>query len=138
MHCDVGGGYAEKESGLSKIALEWMLEEARTAGLHVDQGRQDEIMGRQPGSTYAPPDPDACIHESLQGYWKLAEWVRRPHYDWKTGQTTKRRNRGRRRTIPTGALLHQSVFARQSGEYARQLSLPDEIVQTGTVLAPRA
>src|SRR5262249_39926876 len=25
VHCDVGGGYAEVESGLSKIALQWML-----------------------------------------------------------------------------------------------------------------
>lgn len=26
VHCDVGGGYPEEESGLSKIAREWMLE----------------------------------------------------------------------------------------------------------------
>ena len=29
VHCDVGGGYPEKESGLAKLALEWMLEEAK-------------------------------------------------------------------------------------------------------------
>src|SRR2546426_2879296 len=28
VHCDVGGGYPEAESGLSKIALEWMIKEA--------------------------------------------------------------------------------------------------------------
>ena len=28
VHSDVGGGYPEKESGLSKIALEWMVHEA--------------------------------------------------------------------------------------------------------------
>ena len=27
VHCDVGGGYVESESGLSKIALQWMLDE---------------------------------------------------------------------------------------------------------------
>ena len=36
VHCDVGGGYPEPESGLSKIALQWMIEEARRAGLLLD------------------------------------------------------------------------------------------------------
>ena len=41
VHCDVGGGYAEKESGLSKIALQWMIAEAQKAGLLVE----DEKLG---------------------------------------------------------------------------------------------
>ena len=32
VHADVGGGYAESESGLCKITLEWMLNEAKSAG----------------------------------------------------------------------------------------------------------
>lgn len=36
VHCVVGGGYTEAESGLSKIALEWMLEAAKAEGLLVD------------------------------------------------------------------------------------------------------
>lgn len=39
-HCDVGGGYAEQESGLSKGALEWMFTEATAAGLLVDPTKQ--------------------------------------------------------------------------------------------------
>ena len=39
VHCDVGGGYPERESGLSKIALQWMLKEATDAGLLVDPSR---------------------------------------------------------------------------------------------------
>ena len=35
VHCDVGGGYPEKECGLSKIALEWMLDEAAAKGYTV-------------------------------------------------------------------------------------------------------
>ena len=76
VHCDVGGGYAEAESGLSKIALEWMLEEAKANGLLVNDARQAEVLGLSPGSTYAKPDADACQHESLQGAWKIAEWIR--------------------------------------------------------------
>ena len=80
VHCDVGGGYAEKESGLSKIALEWMLEEAKTAGLMVNVARQDEVLGRTLGSQYAKPDCDAPTHESLKGGWKIAELIPKPHY----------------------------------------------------------
>ncbi len=29
MHSDIGGGYLEKESGLSKLSLEWMIQEIR-------------------------------------------------------------------------------------------------------------
>src|SRR5260370_29040560 len=36
VHSDVGGSYAEAESGLSKIALRWMLCEAESAGLGLD------------------------------------------------------------------------------------------------------
>ena len=37
VHCDVGGGYPECEGGLSKIALKWMIDEAREAGLLVSE-----------------------------------------------------------------------------------------------------
>ena len=36
VHCDVGGGYPEAESGLSKFALEWMVREAALVGLLID------------------------------------------------------------------------------------------------------
>src|SRR5438132_506502 len=64
VHCDVGGGYPEAESGLSKIALEWMLKEATTAGLLIDQKKVDLMLGRA-GGGYAVPDPNAQMHESL-------------------------------------------------------------------------
>jgi uncharacterized protein (DUF2235 family) len=35
VHSDIGGGYAEAESGLSKGPLVWMLKEATVAGLLV-------------------------------------------------------------------------------------------------------
>jgi hypothetical protein len=40
----VGGGYPEAESGLSKIALQWMLNEAINAGLLVSPGRMDLVL----------------------------------------------------------------------------------------------
>ncbi len=135
VHCDVGGGYPEEESGLSKIALEWMLEEAKPAGLCVNAERQREVLGLSAGSSYARPDPDARMHESLKGLWKVAEWVPKPHYDYKTGTTVRRANRSHRRTIPPGSSVHQSVFERANGAYARNIQLPAGI-QTITTQRP--
>ena len=127
VHCDVGGGYPEAESGLSKFALEWMLTEAQQAGLHVNAARRDEVLGLGPGSRFARADPDARMHESLEGCWKLAEWIRKPHYDYATGSTKMLRNRGRRRPIPPQSLIHHSVYERERGEYARRVLPADAI-----------
>ena len=35
-HSDVGGGYPENESGLSRLSLEWMVERARECGLDIE------------------------------------------------------------------------------------------------------
>ncbi|HXK05388.1 MAG TPA: DUF2235 domain-containing protein [Verrucomicrobiae bacterium] len=136
VHSDVGGGYPEKESGLAKIALEWMLEEAKAAGLLVDPGRQAEILGLSLDSKYTKPDPDGGMHESLKGAWKIAEFIPKPHYDWKTGTTQMQQNRGRRRTIPPGSLVHESVFQRQKGEYAKIAGIPDTAKPIATVRYP--
>ena len=68
VHCDVGGGYSEAESALSKIPLEWMLQEARASGLLVDPARQAEVLGREGSTKYVPPDPNGIAHESLTGF----------------------------------------------------------------------
>ena len=34
-HSDVGGGYREDQSGLSKFPLEWMIDEATSCGLSL-------------------------------------------------------------------------------------------------------
>jgi len=120
VHSDVGGGYAEAESGLSKIALEWMLDEAQAAGLLVDEGRRQEILGQARGSRYAAPDPRAPAHESLRGAWHVAEYVPKKHYDWQTGIEKRRMNRHRRRTIPPGSLVHVAAFER-GDEYRKSL-----------------
>src|SRR5215469_3786304 len=64
VHSDVGGSCAEAESGLSKIALEWMLCEAVGAGLLVDRHRAEVILGRIPPSPPVPADPGARMHNS--------------------------------------------------------------------------
>lgn len=123
VHCDVGGGYPEPESGLSKIALRWMLKEAISAGLLVIPGRMDLVLGRS--GAYAVPDPHAKMHGSLTGLWWLAEILWKRHYNWARKKWERRLNLGRRRTIPPNSLIHELAYQR-GGDYARHLP-PDAI-----------
>jgi uncharacterized protein (DUF2235 family) len=58
VHSDVGGGFPENESGLSDIALQWMLEKAQNCNLNFD-------------SIALNPNPMAKMHESYTGFYKL-------------------------------------------------------------------
>jgi len=110
-HCDVGGGYAEEESGLSKIALRWMFKEAEAKGLLVDARRRDAVMAAGQG-----PDANGRMHDELIGQfgWQLVEYVPKRHYDRATGKTDFRANRGQARRLPRGALIHESAFRRDN------------------------
>ena len=119
VHCDVGGGYPEPQSGLSKLALKWMLREATEAGLQVNPASVDLVLGNQ-GQGFAPPDANGMMHESLTGFWKAAEFVRKPYYDSVTGKEQRRMNLFRRRMIPQNSMVHESAFIR-AGNYAPRL-----------------
>ena len=136
VHSDVGGGYAEAESGLSKIALRWMLCEAQSAGLEIDPQKVIDVLGGK--SPYGAPDPKGKLHKSLHGFWWLGEfWPKLYYYpvsqpgqptQWKRGITL---NLGRTRVIPNGIDIHQSVLdrIRDVASY-RPKNLPE---QYGTV-----
>jgi uncharacterized protein (DUF2235 family) len=126
VHRDVGGGYPERESGLSQLTLEWMLREARTAQLLLDDAKVAVVLGKRGGASdgtpirITPPDPTAPLHESLTGWWRLAEFIPKQHYDWDTKTSRRRMNLFRRRTIPEHALIHESAYTRGNG-YERRL-----------------
>jgi hypothetical protein len=56
-HCDVGGGHVE--SGLSDIALSWMIAEAAAVGLQVSPAMRDQVK----------PDAGGVLHDSVTGVW---------------------------------------------------------------------
>ena len=113
VHSDIGGGYLERQSGLAKVTLQWMIAEAVAAGLKVDQPLVDEILGRSGGSEYAPVNPYGMMHDSMCGAWKILEYLPRrhwnrnppPEYEWIL-------YRKRPRSIPNGSVLHQAVLDR--------------------------
>lgn len=112
VHSDVGGGYPELESGLAKISLRWMLREASSAGLLVDQNRAAVVLGRSDD----PMDLDFTVvqHESLKAWWWIPEFLPRRYIDTARHppSATFIIPRGARRRIPDGSLIHDSVRAR--------------------------
>jgi len=86
VHSDVGGGY--KETGLSDIAMQWMVDSAYAHGLKLK------------GSAIAKlkKDPNGVAHDSLQGIWVPF------------GKKT--------RSIARSALVHRSVKKRMASGYA--------------------
>lgn len=118
VHSDVGGGYPEAESGLSKIALRWMLCEAEMAGLSIDPQRMADVLGGK--DPYVAPDPlTDDQHESLHGWWLAAElWPKLRRVQGASGnwRSTLYFNLGRRRRVPPGVLVHDSVERRIAGK----------------------
>ena len=87
VHCDVGGGYAEAESGLSKLALKWMIDESPDELEFETQRVNQIVLGKvRAGSkrSYAEPDPKAPLHQSLTRGWWPIEWLpkRAARRDW--------------------------------------------------------
>jgi uncharacterized protein (DUF2235 family) len=109
VHSDVGGSYAELESGLSKITLQWMLCEAVGAGLLVDGQRADTILGRIPPPGPAVPDPAAKMHNSLTWTWWIVEFLPHSYYDPILRKVKWRIPLGARRSIPEESVLHETV-----------------------------
>lgn len=116
VHCDVGGGYVETEAGLSKIALKWLLEEAESQGLQTKPEAKAAILPAKDSRAYAAPNPVGVKHESLEKLWWIPEFlpkrIKDPANNWAPRWILPL---GRSRTVPDGALVHSSVFARKGG-----------------------
>jgi uncharacterized protein (DUF2235 family) len=130
VHSDVGGSYPESESGLSKITLEWMFSQAANAGLLINQAKADTVLGKAVAfprvndlPTYVTPDENAILHQSLRGTWWLPEFL--PQTDPHKGSKGWHLPLGRRRMIPSGSLIHESVLKSKR----KPKNLPDHGVE---------
>lgn len=120
VHADIGGGYKELGSGLSKYPLAWMIEEAVGAGLRVNRAMINHLVYGEPraGSAhqYEAPNVEGNFHRSLTwGWWPLevlpksARW--RETRKWAVlGMYIPF---GERRFIAGGSFVHQSAEDRR-------------------------
>lgn len=119
VHADVGGGYPESQSGLAKITLQWMLDEACPAGVVIDDSQLPLVFPERGGdSPLAPPDPTAPMHNELDHpLWKVLQWIPRRYWirQKTTGQFVRRWNfspKAMPRFIPANADIHPTVCER--------------------------
>lgn len=133
VHADIGGGYPETESGLSKYPLLWMIDEAQKAGLNFNPRTVNQLAwGKDRKNSpfrYVAPDVKGMLHDSLTGAWwlleflpksaKYREWpAREVHFGFYIPDAEPR-------LIPEGALVHESVVKRMAdvAEY-RPVNMP--------------
>ena len=120
VHSDIGGGYPEAQSALSKYPLLWMIDEAVQCGLAVNPRTVNQLAWgvQRKGSpfSYVAPDVSGDLHDSLTGAWwileflpksaKYREWpARKVHFGFYIPD-------GEPRLIPEGASVHESVVKR--------------------------
>jgi uncharacterized protein (DUF2235 family) len=126
VHADIGGGYPEQESGLAKITLEWMIQEAcqEKFGLKINtQKYQRYVLGSDNDNAYIGPDETVEAHESLKGLWWWVQYLPRRVWNYQS----KRKQilfPPRIRPIAIGSSLHQSVLNRIKSANYQPVNLP--------------
>jgi uncharacterized protein (DUF2235 family) len=100
VHSDIGGGYSE--TGLSDIALDWMLGKAQQAGLALDPA----VLAARPLHL----DPMSEIHNSKTGLYRATPGLDRP-----IGLTPITKTRPTPVNDPTQS-VHPSVLKRWDGD----------------------
>lgn len=135
VHADVGGGYPERESGLSKYPLLWMIEEARNHGLVFNiQAINQLVRGiKRKGSPfdYVGPDFNANPHNSLTAAWRLLEKLPKKvkYKEWPSRKTWFGYYipHGEPRNVPVDAHIHDSVLKhRANSDSYRPVNLPSK------------
>lgn len=111
VHSDIGGSYLEIESGLAKIALQWLLNEAKDYGLEINVEKYVKYVLTNSNERKGP-DAFCKLHKSLTLGWTLLEILPKIRYDFDTSKRKLYIPLGRRRQIPDGATIHETVFTR--------------------------
>ena len=113
VHADIGGGYPEIESGLSKYPLIWMIDEATKCGLAVNPRTVNQLAWgvQRKGSpfSYVAPDVRGELHDSLRGAWWILEFLPKSakYREWPARQTYLRiLHSGRRAALDSGGRVH--------------------------------
>lgn len=133
VHADIGGGYPESESGLSKFPLLWMIDEAVAHGLAINPQALNQlawgVQRRGSPFTYVPPDIMRDPHQSMTKVWhalellpkadRLKEWkALRSRFGYYIPNSEPR-------AVPPDALFHESVVSRMEAvQRYRPINVP--------------
>lgn len=120
VHADIGGGYPERESALSKFPLIWMIEEAEKCGLSVNRATVNQLAWgiQRKGSpfSYVAPDVAAVLHESFNSGWRMLEMIPKSQKfkEWPARRVALGcyMPLAEPRVIPAGSWIHESVLLR--------------------------
>jgi uncharacterized protein (DUF2235 family) len=135
VHADIGGGYPESESGLSKYPLLWMIGEAAAHGLAVNTQAFNQLAWgiQRQGSpfSYVAPDFMRDPHQSLTKVWQALEWLPKSdsYKEWKELRSAFGHYipKGEPRPVPTNAFIHESVLRRMEAVlHYRPVNLPQQ------------
>ncbi|MET4114344.1 uncharacterized protein (DUF2235 family) [Bradyrhizobium sp. JR1.5] len=148
VHCDVGGGYPEAESGESKYPLLWMIEEAAKAGLNFNPRTVNQlawgIQRKNSPFQYVPPaftGKTGELHDSMTAPWRVLEYLPKSatYKEWPERKVFM----GlyipdcEPRLIPEGAHVHESVLKRMAVEPGyRPVNLPKDYVTVPMPVPP--
>jgi hypothetical protein len=120
VHSDIGGGYPEAQSALSKYPLLWMIDEATKCGLAVNPATVHQlawgIQRKASPFSYVEPCVKGQLHDSLTEAWWLLEFIPKAakYREWPRRQVYFGFYipDGEPRPIPEGAVIHESVVQR--------------------------
>jgi uncharacterized protein (DUF2235 family) len=135
VHADIGGGYPELESGLSKYPLLWMIGEAAAHGLAVNMQAVNQLVWgiQRRGSpfSYVAPDFTRDPHQSLTNVWQPLEWLPKSdsYKEWKKLRSAFGHYipNGEPRPVPCNAFIHDSVLRRiEAVPHYRPINLPQQ------------
>jgi uncharacterized protein (DUF2235 family) len=150
VHCDVGGGYPETESAVSKYPLIWMIEEATKAGLNFNPRTVNQlawgVQRKNSPFSYVPPGISGEageLHNSMTAAWRLLEYFPKSatYREWPERQAFL----GfyipdcEPRVIPEGAHVHESVVKRMEQDPTyRPVNLPTTFATVPMLVPPHA
>ncbi|ACK86388.1 DUF2235 domain-containing protein [Methylorubrum extorquens] len=145
VHADIGGGYPEAQSGISKFPLLWMVRHAQAKGLRCDRRLIDHLVlgisSDDASTDYVPPDVRGKTHDSMNAGWRILEWLPKKAR-WREWPARKvvagfYLPRAEPRRIPDGARIHWSVFQKMEQDPGyKPLNLPDSHLREEDLAPP--
>jgi uncharacterized protein (DUF2235 family) len=123
VHADIGGGYPELESALSKYPLLWMIGEAEEKGLKFNAQSVNQLAFgiQREGSPFSYVNPNYEVendaHNSLSLAWKPLEYLPKSdrYKEWMRLKSFAGHYipRAEPRPVPNNAWIHESVLLRK-------------------------